>query len=783
MMNQGEKSEAAKREEEILAFCQREKIFEKSLEKPAPNGDFVFYEGPPTANGKPGLPHLESRAFKDAIPRYKTMRGYRVERRAGWDTHGLPVELEVEKQLGFKGKPDIEKYGVAAFNKKCRESVFAYIDEWARFTKRIGYWVDDTKAYFTLDASYMEGVWSLFAGIAKDGRLYRDYKVVPWCPRCGTALSAHELAQGYQEVKDLTITAKFELVDEPGTYLIAWTTTPWTLPGNVALAVGENIEYVKVPNKAMARMEERSIEKGEVTRHVIIAPGTYVMSKDFLWRNLQSNAGAMEVRNFFEDLDQLNQDAIAFVNDFVGFAKKYNLEVLRGSKLLGKKYKPLYPIFSEEKTYQVCAGDFTTAEDGTGIVHIAPMYGEDDFKLATEEHLPKRHTVGADGRFLDVIDFLKDRHATDEEVAVDIVKDLAARGLLFAKRKYEHSYPFCWRCKTRLIYYARDSWYIRMQDLRGKLSAENKKVHWEPEHIRDGRMGEWLANAKDSATLPGRYRGTPLPVWQTIDGKEQVVIGSVDELKKRTKKSGNKYFVMRHGESENNVKEISSNDRGGNSLTEKGKTEVRTKARSLPDITRIYTSPLLRCRETAEIVATKLKIQKEEIVYDERLREFDFGEFNNRPIKEFQAYRGARQYNDRVPGGESYQDAKNRFGALLYELEQKQSGQNILIVTHGIGFEAFGAVALGADKNESLRLIWPLYAKQAGIRELVFVPLPHNDDFVLDYHLPYLDDIELVSSNGEPLKRIPEVVDCWVESGSMPFAEYHYPFENKDVFH
>ena len=239
------KSEAAKREEAILAFWEKERIFEKSLDKKSPKGDFVFYEGPPTANGKPGIHHLEARAFKDAIPRYKTMRGYRVNRRAGWDTHGLPVELQVEKALGFTGKPDIEKYGIAAFNKKCRESVFEHIDEWARFTKRIGYWVDETKAYFTFDSAYMEVLWHLFAQTAKDGRLYKDYKIVPWCPRCGTALSSHELAQGYAEVKDLSITAKFELVDEPGTYLLAWTTTPWTLPGNVALAVGGSIAYGK----------------------------------------------------------------------------------------------------------------------------------------------------------------------------------------------------------------------------------------------------------------------------------------------------------------------------------------------------------------------------------------------------------------------------------------------------------------------------------------------------------------------------------------------------------
>lgn len=238
MADAPQKSEIAKREEDILAFWEREGIFKKSLEKKSPKGDFIFYEGPPGANGKPGIHHVEARAFKDAIPRYKTMRGYRVNRRAGWDTHGLPVELQVEKELGFSGKPDIEKYGIAAFNKKCREIAATYIDQWSRLTHRMAYWVDETKAYFTYDAAYIEVVWNIVAQIAKQNRLYKDYRIVPWCSRCGTSLSSHELAQGYEEVKDITVTVQFEVMGEPGTYLLAWTTTPWTLPGNVALAVG-----------------------------------------------------------------------------------------------------------------------------------------------------------------------------------------------------------------------------------------------------------------------------------------------------------------------------------------------------------------------------------------------------------------------------------------------------------------------------------------------------------------------------------------------------------------
>ena len=683
-----EKSEVAKREEEILAFWEREGIFQKSLAKKAPKGEFVFYEGPPTANGKPGIHHLESRAFKDAIPRYKTMRGYHVNRRAGWDTHGLPVELQVEKELGFIGKPDIEKYGVAAFNKKCRESVFAYIDLWAKFTKRIGYWVDATKAYFTFDSSYMEVVWYLFAQTAKDGRLYKDYKVVPWCPRCGTALSSHELAQGYEDVKDLTITAKFELVDEPGTYLLAWTTTPWTLPGNVALAVGRNIAYGKY-------------KKGD--EKVIIADAR---AKDVL------------------------DDEWIRIEDF---------------SPVGKKYIPLYQT---QAGYEVYEADFVTTEDGTGIVHIAPMYGEDDFKLASKENLYKNHSVRPDGTFFDGIIFLAGRFVTDEKVAVDIVKDLQTRGLLFKKESYTHTYPFCWRCHTRLIYYARDSWYIRMSDLRKKLVAENKKIHWEPNYIRDGRMGEWLTNAKDWAISRERYWGTPLPIWRSADGSEQIVIGSIDSLKKHTKKSGNSYFVMRHGEAENNVQDIlDPTNEPHYSLTKNGQEQVKRAAMTLKtrSITHIYTSPFARTQETAHILATALGIQNDRVIDDARLCEF----------KE----------------GESYEQTYRRIAEFFYELESTHTKKNILIVTHGLGIKMCTAIVAGATYQELAGFAEQSASDFAQSIQLEFVPLPHNEDYELDLHRPYIDGVVLISEKGNELRRVPEVMDVWFDSGTMSFAQ------------
>ncbi len=739
------KSDAAQREERTLTFWRDNEIFKKSLEKPAPKGNFIFYEGPPTANGQPGLHHLESRAFKDALPRYKTMRGYRVPRRAGWDTHGLPVELQIEKELGFTGKKDIEAYGIAAFNKKCRESVFKYVDEWEKFSNRVGYWVDQSKAYFTFDAPYMESVWNILKHVSEEGRLYKDYKVVPWCVRCGTALSSHELAQGYEDVKDLSITAKFELVDEPGTYFLAWTTTPWTLPGNVALAVGETITYGRYTNG---------------TEKVILA-----------------TARAKEV------LDESWKPE----------------EEMPGSALVGKKYKPLYPFAEKlaadeekkkfENAFTVYGAEFVTTEDGTGIVHSAVMYGQEDFELGTRVGLPKVHLVAPDGHFIQSTEFLEGRFVKDEELAVDIVKDLAARtpnSLLFAKGKHEHSYPFCWRCKTPLIYYARDSWYIRMQDLRDTLVAENEKVHWEPEHTRDGRMGEWLRGAKDWAISRERYWGTPLPVWQSEDAIERIMIGSIEELKTRTKKSGNKYFLMRHGEGEHNVKGILSSNLADDKygLTATGRAQVQEQAEKLKGsgITHIYASPFRRTRESAEIMADVLGISHDSIVYDETLREIDFGDLDGKPFGEFLEYeeKNMQAYSDSLPNGESYLDAKRRFGGFLYNLEKVHADSIILMISHGMALEALKAVVEGAGDIESKHITDTLEPKPGEMMELDFVPLPRNENYELDLHRPYIDEITLVSDSGKELERVKDVIDVWFDSGAMPFAEDHYPFENKE---
>ncbi len=738
------RSKTAEREEEILKFWKDNKIFEKTLEKESPKGEFVFYEGPPTANGKPGIHHLEARAFKDLIPRYKTMRGYHVRRKGGWDTHGLPVELQVEKQLGLKSKKEIEKYGIAEFNKKCKESVWEYVDLWEKFTDRIGYWVDLKNPYVTYKNEYIESLWNILKTVNDKKLLYKDYKVVPWCPRCGTALSSHELAQGYEDVKDLSVYVKFKIKSFPNSYFLAWTTTPWTLPGNVGLAINEKVEYVeaKVGDEVLVLAKER--------------------------------------------LSVLNQEYEIIATH-------------KGSEMVGMEYEPLYPFMEEsfkdknseafEKAYKIYEADFVNTEDGTGIVHTAVMYGQDDFVLGTKIGLPKYHLVNEDGTFKEGTGFLTGKFVKDEETAVLIIKDLAHRGLLFKKEKYEHSYPHCWRCKTPLIYYARDSWYIKMSELREKLVKENEDINWEPSFIKEGRFGEWLRDIKDWAISRERYWGTPLPVWQSQDGKIEV-IGSIEELKKKTKKSGNKYVAMRHGESEKNVKGVLNHDlKNVFHLTEKGRMQVKETAQKLKNkkIDAILSSPFPRCLETAEIVRNEIGLNAE-IITDNRLWEFRKGpKYEGKTLTEY--YNDFKTFEERFEkapeGGESLDDLNKRIGEFLYEIDNKYKNKNILFVTHDGDIDALQIVSEGSSQNITKKIKEnPLYeVGLAQFIELDFVPLPHNENYELDLHKPYIDEIELVDEDGNKLTRVKEVMDVWFDSGAMPFAQDHIPFSGREALY
>ena len=750
MPSVADKSPHALREEAVLASWKEKGIFEKTLNKwpagKAPKGEFVFYEGPPTANGRPGIHHLEARAFKDAIPRYKTMQGYHVRRKGGWDTHGLPVELQVEKELGLKSKKEIETYGIAAFNDRCRESVWKYVHEWEGFTGRMGYWVDLKDPYITYKPDYIEALWGIVKKVDEQELLYKDYKVVPWCPRCGTALSSHELAQGYEDVKDLAVTVKFKVKpgqkisfgasasesssDRYNLYVITWTTTPWTLPGNVGLAVGPDIDYVQV----------RSGED-----HLIVAKARLSVIKD-----------PYEIEKEF-----------------------------KGKELVGLSYEPLYPftadnISKEEKpkmanAYKVYPADFVTTTDGTGIVHTAVMYGQDDFELGTKVGLPKHHLVKEDGTFKDEAGFLAGRFVKDPETDVAIIKDLVARGFLFAKEKYQHSYPHCWRCHTPLIYFARDSWYIRMSALRDRLVAENEGIHWEPEHIQEGRFGEWLREVKDWAISRERYWGTPLPVWVCEKCHKRTIAGSVADV---SKKPRNTYYVMRHGEAENNTLEVLDASLDSRlHLTEKGRQQALESAAGFKGTTidLIVTSPILRTKETADILRQQLGLKPEQIVIDEGVREYSPGIFEGKSLAELvKACGGQDRYIWRPEGGEDYEDVKKRMGDFLYKVDTKYEGKNILIVSHETPLMLLVASARGLDSAQTKEIRKSGdFMRNAEIRPLDFTIVPHNAEYELDLHRPFIDEVTLACACGGEMKRVKEVVDVWFDSGAMPFAQDH----------
>ncbi len=475
------KLEAPAMEEAVLKSWKKEKIFEKTISTRKGGPEYVFFEGPPTANGKPGVHHVLARVFKDMFPRYKIMRGYHVSRRGGWDTHGLPVEIEVEKKHGFVNKHQIEEYGIEKFNAECRKSAFDYIQDWERLTDRIAFWVDLQSAYVTFTNEYIESLWWILRQLWDKDLLYQGFKIVPYCPRCGTPLSDHEVALGYEDATDPSVFVRLPLVDEPGTSFLIWTTTPWTLPANVAVAAGENVDYVKV---------ERAMPEGGTEKLIL--------------------AQALVEKVFRGELVKV-------------------LETFKGKKLKGMKYQPLFTFMPPEKpAHFVVLGDFVTIEDGTGLVHIAPAFGADDMKVAMEVDLPIIMTVAPDGTIIPEVTPWRGVFFKDADPS--ITTDLRNRGLLFRDETYTHTYPFCWRCKTPLLYYAREAWYIRTSQFKQRLVQLNQTINWVPEHIKDGRFGNWLENNVDWALSRERYWGTPLPVWECEDCKNQHCIGSVAEL-------------------------------------------------------------------------------------------------------------------------------------------------------------------------------------------------------------------------------------------------------------
>lgn len=502
-----------KKEEEILNFWKKNKIFEKSLKNRLKSRPFVFYEGPPTANGKPGIHHVLARSFKDLICRYKTMRGFYVYRKAGWDTHGLPVEIEVEKELGFQNKTQIEEYGIEKFNEKAKESVWRYKKDWEELTERMGYWIDLKNPYITFKPNYIETLWWLIKEIDKKGLLYKSYKVLPYCPRCSTPLSSHEVSLGYKTVEDPSVYVKFltpnpplKILDQlkihppkffeeklrrvknlnPKIFLLVWTTTPWTLPNNTAIAINEKLKYKILFDK----------EKEEF----------------LITYNLPPHSENLEL-----------------------------VKEIEGRNLIGIKYQPLYTysLTNEQKTkkaFEIVKADFVSTEEGTGLVHIAPAYGEEDMELSKKEDLLFLKSIDDKGYFSEPPrELLEIKNKFFKEADKIIFEDLKQKGLLYFGdlKGTTHEYPFCWRCNTPLMYYAFEAFYIKMSQLKKKLIENNKKINWVPSHIKEGRFGQWLEEVKDWAISRNRYWGTPLPIWECEKCGYYKVVGSIKELPKK----------------------------------------------------------------------------------------------------------------------------------------------------------------------------------------------------------------------------------------------------------
>ncbi len=752
-MENGKKSDTAKREEEILAFWKENDIFNKSLTKDSPKGRFVFYDGPPFATGLPHTGSLLSSVVKDAIPRYKTMRGYHVRRRWGWDCHGLPIESLIEKRLNLKTKKDIERIGVDVFNEAARSSVLEFEHEWEKYIERVGRWVDFKNSYKTMDNTYIESVWWGLKRLHESNRLYEGKKVLMYCTHCETPLAKAEIAMDntYKDITEEAVTVKFKVKNPEkhnlpqNTYVLAWTTTPWTLPGNVALAVGSDIEYRVV-----------EIARPERKEYFILAAEP-----------------ELETRVFEDQPD-----------DNVEFLKK----TITGKDLVGVEYEPIFdvPSLQGDKSYKIYAADFVNTEDGTGIVHTAVMYGEDDFTLGQKEGLPMIQLLTPSGTYNDLApEFVRGAYIKDAER--DIKRELESRGVLFDRKNHTHSYPHCYRCGTPLIYNAVASWFIDIQGVKKNMLSENEKINWVPEHLKHGRFKHIVESAPDWTISRNRFWASPLPIWKEKGGQRVMVIGSVDELRQKVKKSGNRYFVLRHGESESNVKDIVNGDRNAAiNLTEEGRQLVLKSVAAHKGIpfNAIYVSPFLRTRQTAEIAAEVLNVPAEKIIIDERLREVEMGEREGAPRGDFlKAFPERIERFERAPrGGENYIQVRQRMGQFLYEIEETRKNQNILIVSHGTPLWMLVSAARGESKAQTIETHAREYPIPGIMQELPFVPLPVNHDYELDLHRPYTDNLVLVDDVGREYGRIPEVVDCWVESGSMPFAEYHYPFENKKEF-
>ena len=800
MQNTNTKKTINEKELETLNFWNENKIFEKSILNPAgislenqddknenksnPVDDFgkleiksfSFYDGPPFATGLPHHGHILAGTIKDVMPRYKTMTGHSVRRVWGWDCHGLPIENLIEKELNLNSKKEIEELGIEKFTKACADSVLRYDKEWKQIVPRLGRWIDMDNAYKTMDWTYTESIWWAWKSLYEKKLAYEGYKIMHICPRCETPLAQSEVGLEYHDITDMTTTCKFELVykkyNDKNINILAWTTTPWTLPGNTALAVNKNLEYVLV--------EDTKINKEDGSASL-----EYFVVAKKLAEKVFKNSDSYKV------LEDVN------ISDYIGEVYKPVFETFNNEKFLST-------LVDSENIWKVWHADFITDESGTGIAHEAPAFGTEDMELAKINKIPVIKHVLMNGHFVSEVEesltALKDLvvKKKDDSISTDIeiVKLLAHSGKLFSKEKIVHSYPLCWRCKTPLLNYATSSWFIDIPKIKDKLISENQTVKWVPEHTRDGRFGKWLEGAREWAVSRKRYWGAPLPIWKSVKTDEIFVAGSLQDIADK-QKSNNEYFVMRHGEANHNVlgqEKYDSSMDPDNHLTENGKSAVKENAEKLKleNIDVIYCSPFLRTKETAEIVADIIGFEKSKIIYDNRLREHGLGELDGKSFDDahkiiFKNF-GQKLYSNEY-GLESYDDMRIRSGNFISELENNLDSKKVLIITHlGIIKSLVNGGAGKSDNQISKEEMEPNFRTHDSFintgeyKKIKWNPLSRDINGQVNLHRPHIDKVILKDSTGNDMKIIGDVFDCWFESGSMPFAQLHYPFENVDTF-
>lgn len=710
-------------ERAILQYWREEDMFRRSIANREGREEFSFYDGPPFATGLPHYGHLLAGTIKDVIPRYRTMRGNKVQRRFGWDCHGLPVENLIEKEEGITSKKDIEAMGVARFNQLCKASVQRYTKEWKETVERTGRWVDMDWDYRTMDASYMESIWWVFKSLADKGMIYEGYKPMHICPRCVTPLSNFEVTQGYKDVTDLSAIVKFEVKEtkefnqskdiQGKTYFLAWTTTPWTLPGNLFVAVNSDSNYVRV----------------------VYNNNTYIVSEN-------------RVESIFKDLEY-----------------SVHSDSFKGEKLKNLTYQPLFSYFAKDypDAFRVVCADFVSTDDGTGIVHIAPGFGDDDFSIGKREKAAMLQHVGIDGRFIPAVsDFageevkpIDDSSKTDRK----IVDWLERNNLLFKKENYRHSYPHCWRCDSPLLNYATGSWFVKVEEMRDNMLNSNSQTEWVPAHIRDGRFGNWLQNARDWAISRNRYWGTPLPIWRTDDGTSIDIIGGRQELMDRCKIRFSKISVVRHGEGEHNVGGFYQSAIPGANLTEKGKKQAEEAGKFLADqkVNIIYCSPLARTQQTAQAIADATGAK---IVIDERLREIDVGEYEGKTFDHsdltMQALKRKKKMQEGAPesiyhleGMEKWADIQKRIHDFLRETLPKHRSDHIVIVTHA---DPVMTMRHFFTKEDMFKISHQPYPNLASPEQYYW---DHDIQEQMDLHKQYVDDIAWTEQDaGTPVNAL-----------------------------